>query len=84
MGQDKSTADRDTGMAGSGATYVYTVDGTGKKAAGTFELTASHDGQQYRPWLPGRTWEAGITERPDSYFSDAVPTDPAKLGAGSK
>jgi uncharacterized protein YraI len=53
-----------------GETYVYDVFGRGQPAEGVYVLSTSHDGQQWYPWLPGRIWRAGVTERPDSYVRE--------------
>jgi hypothetical protein len=53
-----------------GTTYVYDLEGRGQVAAGTFALSSSHEGQKWFPWRPGRTWQAGVAERPDAYNAD--------------
>jgi hypothetical protein len=52
-----------------GVTYVYDTSGRGKVAEGIFVLSSSHDGQKWLPWLPGRVWQAGVSERPDTYYN---------------
>lgn len=58
------------GEPANGETYVYDVYGRGQPAEGVYVLSTSHDGQQWYPWLPGRIWRAGVTERPDSYVRE--------------
>lgn len=58
------------GEPADGTTYVYNIFGEGQEAAGVYTLSSSHDGQKWFPWLPGRVWRAGVTERPDSYYGD--------------
>jgi hypothetical protein len=58
------------GEPADGTTYVYDIYGDGREAAGIYLLSASRDGQKWFPWLPGRTWRAGVSERPDSYYGD--------------
>jgi len=58
------------GEPAQGTTYVYDLEGKGQVAAGTFALSSSHEGQQWFPWRPGRTWQAGVAERPDAYNAD--------------
>jgi len=53
-----------------GFTYVYNTTGQGQLAEGTYILSTSHDGQMWDPWLPGRSWIAGVSERADSYYRD--------------
>jgi hypothetical protein len=53
-----------------GKAYVYDLEGQGQVAAGTFALSSSHEGQMWFPWRPGRIWQAGVTERADSYNAD--------------
>jgi uncharacterized protein YraI len=54
-----------------GATYVFDRYGSfGQEATGTYLLSSSYDGQKWYPWLPGRIWRAGVSERPDSYYKD--------------
>ncbi len=53
-----------------GKAYVYDLEGKGQVAAGTFALSSSHEGQMWFPWRPGRTWQAGVTERADAYNAD--------------
>jgi hypothetical protein len=52
----------------SGETYIYDVTGRGQKASGLLVLSTSHEGQKWYPWQPGRSWRAGISERPDTYY----------------
>jgi hypothetical protein len=52
-----------------GVTYVFDTSGRGKVAEGIFVLSSSHDGQKWLPWLPGRVWQAGVSERPDTYYN---------------
>jgi hypothetical protein len=49
---------------------VYEVSGQGQEASGSFDLSSSHDGQKWFPWRLGKTWEAGSSERADSYYID--------------
>ncbi len=58
------------GEPAQGTTYVYDLEGRGEVAAGTFTLSSSHEGQKWLPWRPGRTWQAGVAERPDAYNAD--------------
>jgi uncharacterized protein YraI len=58
------------GEPADGTTYVYDTSGGGQVASGVYVLSSSHEGQKWLPWLPGRTWKAGVTERPDAYYSD--------------
>ena len=58
------------GEPADGVTYVYDIYGRGQEAAGVYVLSSSHDGQKWFPWLPGRIWRAGVTERADSYYKD--------------
>lgn len=51
-----------------GTVYVYTVAGQGRKATGVYVLSSSHVGQRWSPWLPGKVWQVGVTERPDTYY----------------
>lgn len=53
-----------------GTTYIYDTSGRGQVASGVYVLSSSHDGQKWLPWRPGRTWQAGVSERPDTYYSD--------------
>jgi hypothetical protein len=52
----------------SGETYLYDVTGRGQKATGLLQLGTSHEGQKWLPWQPGRSWRAGVSERPDTYY----------------
>ncbi len=58
------------GEPADGVAYVYDISGRHEEAEGTYILSSSHEGQKWYPWLPGRTWRAGVTERADSYNSD--------------
>lgn len=53
-----------------GATYVFDV-ATGRQAvaSGEFVLSSSNEGQQWRPWQPGREWDVRAG-RADSYYYD--------------
>lgn len=51
-----------------GTTYVYDTSGRGEVAKDLYYLSTSHDGQQWYPWQPGKTWQAGRSGRPDSYY----------------
>lgn len=53
-----------------GVAYLYNTAGQGQIATGTFLLSASKDGQKWHPWLPGRIWQAEVSERADSYYRD--------------
>lgn len=53
-----------------GVVYLYDTSGYGQVASGFYILSASHEGQKWSPWLPGRVWRAGFSERPDSYYND--------------
>lgn len=53
-----------------GITYIYDTSGRGKVASGSYVLSTSHDAQKWLPWRPGRIWRAGVSERPDTYYSD--------------
>jgi hypothetical protein len=52
-----------------GVTYVYSTASYGEPAEGIYVLGSSHDGQKWLPWLPGRVWQAGVSERPDTYYN---------------
>jgi hypothetical protein len=52
-----------------GTVFVYDESGIGIAASGSYNLSTSHQGQKWSPWLPGRTWQAGQS-RPDSYYDD--------------
>jgi hypothetical protein len=57
------------GEPADGTTYVFDRYGTfGQEATGTYDLSSSFDGQNWYPWLPGRIWRSGVSERPDSYY----------------
>jgi hypothetical protein len=58
------------GEPADGATYVYVTSDRGQVASGTYVLGSSHAGQMWLPWLPGRVWRAGVSERPDTYYDD--------------
>ncbi len=58
------------GEPADGTTYIYDLSGRGEVAVGTYALSTSHDGQRWFPWRPGRTWRGGVSERPDTYYSD--------------
>jgi hypothetical protein len=60
----------DPGEPAQGTAYVYDLNGHGEVAVGTFVLSSSEYGQKWLPWRPGRVWQAGVTERPDSYNAD--------------
>ncbi len=51
-----------------GTTYVYATSSQGQPAEGIYVLGSSHEGQKWLPWLPGRVWQAGASERPDTYY----------------
>jgi hypothetical protein len=51
-----------------GVTYVYSTASHGQPASGIYVLSSSHEGQKWLPWLPGRVWQAGVSERPDTYY----------------
>ena len=58
------------GEPADGITYVFDRYGLGQPATGDYILSSSHEGQKWSPWLPGRTWRAGVSERADSYYQD--------------
>lgn len=58
------------GEPADGVAYVYNIYGESQKAEGIYILSASHEGQKWFPWRPGRVWQAGVSERADSYNSD--------------
>lgn len=58
------------GEPAQGITYVFDRYGLGQPAVGDYVLSSSHEGQKWYPWLPGRTWRAGVSERADSYYQD--------------
>lgn len=58
-----------SGDSTKGTTYVYDRSGQGQAASGSYNLSSSQRGQDWFPWLPGRTWRAG-EGRPDSYYED--------------
>jgi hypothetical protein len=51
-----------------GVAYVYSTASYGQPASGIYVLGSSHEGQKWLPWLPGRVWQAGVSERPDTYY----------------
>ena len=51
-----------------GVTYIYATASRGQPASGIYVLSSSHEGQKWLPWLPGRVWQAGVSERPDTYY----------------
>ncbi len=51
-----------------GTTYVYATSSQSQPAEGIYVLGSSHEGQKWLPWLPGRVWQAGASERPDTYY----------------
>jgi hypothetical protein len=57
------------GEPADGITYVFDTSGRGEPAEAVYELSASHDGQKWLPWRPGRVWKAGVTERPDAFYN---------------
>jgi len=52
-----------------GITYVYDQSGQGRAASGSYNLSSSHNGQDWFPWYPGRTWRVG-EGGPDGYYKD--------------
>lgn len=59
------------GEPADGVAYEYDEFGQNPQPArGTYILSSSHEGQKWYPWLPGRTWRAGVSERADSYNAD--------------
>ncbi len=59
------------GEPADGVTYVYDISsGQSQVASGRYVLSSSHEGQKWFPWQPGKTWQAGVSERPDSYNSN--------------
>jgi hypothetical protein len=58
------------GEPAKGKTYIYDTSGRGQPASGVYLLGSSHAGQKWLPWRPGRIWRAGVSERPDTYFSN--------------
>lgn len=58
------------GEPADGVAYVYNIYGEKEPATGTYYLSSSHEGQKWYPWLPGRVWRAGVSERADSYNED--------------
>ena len=60
------------GEPADGVAYIYDVEtGKGVEAKGSYILSSSQNGQKWDPWLPGKFWRAGLTERPDSYYNDS-------------
>jgi hypothetical protein len=53
-----------------GVTYVYDTSGRGQVAKGIFVLSSSQEGQKWLPWRPGRVWQAGVSERADTYYNN--------------
>jgi Tol biopolymer transport system component len=58
------------GEPADGVAYVYDISGQRQEAKGVYLLSSSQEGQKWYPWLPGRIWRAGVSERADSYNSD--------------
>jgi len=58
------------GEPASGKVYEFDLLGRGKPASGIYQLSSSHDGQQWLPWQPGKTWQTGVSNRPDAYYHD--------------
>lgn len=58
------------GEPADGIAYVYDISGQRQEAEGVYLLSSSQEGQKWYPWLPGRVWRAGVSERADSYNSD--------------
>ncbi len=59
------------GEPADGTTYVFDRYGSfGQEATGTYLLSSSYNGQNWFPWLPGRIWRSGVSERPDSFYKD--------------
>jgi len=58
------------GEPADGSAYVYDISGQRQEAEGVYLLSSSQEGQKWYPWLPGRIWRAGVSERADSYNSD--------------
>lgn len=58
------------GEPASGIAYEFDVSGHGQLAQGAYVLSASHEGQKWYPWRPGKTWLVGSSERADSYNAD--------------
>jgi hypothetical protein len=58
------------GEPADGVAYIYDRSGQGQPAAGTYVLSTSNEGQKWFPWLPGKTWLVGSTERADAYNAD--------------
>ncbi|GAB4533632.1 MAG: hypothetical protein Kow0063_15860 [Anaerolineae bacterium] len=57
------------GEPADGVTYVYSTSSRGQPASGIYVLSSSNEGQKWLPWLPGRVWQAGVSERPDTYYN---------------
>ena len=49
--------------------YIYDAGGRGQVAEGTFLLSSSAEGQQWSPWLPGKSWTVDQS-RPTNYYTD--------------
>ncbi len=58
------------GEPADGIAYIYDLLGQYEIATTTYSLSSSHEGQKWYPWLPGKIWQAGVEERPDSYNAD--------------
>lgn len=58
------------GEPADGVAYIYNIYGESQKAEGVYILSASNEGQKWFPWRSGRVWQAGVSERADSYNSD--------------
>lgn len=52
-----------------GTVYIYDAGGRGQVAGGTFLLSSSAEGQQWSPWLSGKSWTVD-PNRPTSYYDD--------------
>jgi len=50
-----------------GTVYVYTTAGQSEVAAGVYLLSASHSGQKWFPWQPGRAWQVDPAQ-PTGYY----------------
>jgi hypothetical protein len=57
------------GEPANGVTYVYSTSSRGQPASGIYVLSSSNAGQKWLPWLPGRVWQADVSERPDTYYN---------------
>jgi hypothetical protein len=58
------------GEPADGVAYLYDTSGQGQPAEGRYELSTNHYGQQWYPWLPGKSWQVGQTIRADSYNAE--------------